>query len=141
MANPMGTSECPPDTGPTMTAMVSGIIADAHALMRQELQLARVEIKQELTKARDAVISIGAGAGAMVWATVLLTLMTVFFINWVTNEAVPLWGCFGIVGGIMLVAGASLLFFGKSRAESINLVPPKTAETMQENVQWLKNPR
>jgi len=127
--------------GPSMTSMVSGIIADAQVLMRQELQLAKVEVKQELTKARDAAISFSAGAGSMVWATVLLTLGLVHFINWVTDGAVPLWGCFGIVGGCMLAAGVTLFFIGKNRVENINLVPPQTAETLQENVQWLKNPK
>jgi Putative Actinobacterial Holin-X, holin superfamily III len=51
------------------------------------------------------------------------------------------WGCFAIVGGCGLAAAIILFLFGKSRAESIHLVPPQTAETMQENVQWLKNPR
>jgi uncharacterized membrane protein YqjE len=142
MVNQLDTPELHPEAnGPSMTALVSGIIADTQKLMRHELELARVEIKQELTKTRDAALSLAAGAGAMVWATVLLTLMIVFFINWATDGAVPLWGCFGIVGGLMLATGAILFFIGKSRAESINLVPPQTAETMQENVQWLKNPR
>jgi hypothetical protein len=142
MANELETPTCPPDaSGPTMTALVSGIIADTQTLMRHELELARVEIKQELTKTRDAAISLAAGAGAMVWATVLLTLMIVFLINWATDGAVPLWGCFGIVGGLTLATAAILLFIGKSRAESIHLVPPQTAETLKENVQWLKNPR
>lgn len=141
MAEQLGTPDSTITSGPTMTALVSGIIADAQALMRQELKLAKVEIKQELVKTRDAAISFGAGAGALVWATVLLTLMVVFLINWATNGAIPLWGCFGIVGGVMLAIGVTLLFIGKSRVESINLVPPQTAETLQENVQWIKNPR
>jgi len=124
-----------------MTALVSGIIADTHTLVRQELQLARVEIKQELIKTRDAALSFAVGAGAMVWSAILLTLMLVFLINGATNGAIPLWGCFGIVGGLTLVTGATLLFIGKSRAESINLVPPQTAESLQENMQWLKNPK
>jgi len=128
-------------TGPSMTALVSGIVADAQVLMRQELQLAKVEMKQELTKARDMAISFAAGAGIAVWSVILLSFAVVFFLNWITNGAIPVWGCFAIVGGAMLAAAIILLLFGKSRAESINLVPPQTAETMQENVQWLKNPR
>ena len=140
MANQLDTPDTVPN-GPTMTSLVSGIIADTQTLMRHELELAKVEIKQELTKTRDAAISFAAGAGAMVWSTVLLTLMVVFLINWATDGAVPLWGCFGIVGGLTLATGAILLFIGKSRVESINLVPPQTAETLQENMKWLKNPR
>jgi len=118
---------------------MSGIIADTHTLMRHELELAKVEFKRELTKTRDAAISFAVGGGAIAWSAVLLTFMVVYLINWATNGAVPLWGCFGIVGGLMLVAGVTLFFIGKSRAESINLVPPQTAETLQENMQWIKN--
>jgi len=134
MADQVGAS---PSTEPSMTALVSGIVADAQVLMRQELQLAKVEIKQELAKTRDAAIGFAAGAGFTVWGTVLLTLMVVHLLNWATS--IPLWGCFGIVGGLSFIAGAALIFFGKSRAESINLIPPQTAATMQENVQWIKN--
>jgi len=142
MANQLETpdlhADAPPN-GTSVTALMSGIIADTHTLMRHELELAKVEVKRELIKTRDAAISFAVGGGAIAWSAVLLTFMVVYLINWATNGAVPLWGCFGIVGGLMLVAGATLLFIGKSRAESINLVPPQTAETLQENMQWIKN--
>lgn len=131
----------PAGNGPTMTSLVSGIIADTQTLVRHELELAKVEMKQELAKTRDAALSFAAGGSAVVWSAVLLSLMVVFLINWATDGAVPLWGCFGIVGGLLLAAGAILLFIGKSRVESINIVPPQTAETLQENLQWIKNPR
>jgi hypothetical protein len=144
MAEQPGMSEVRPSdtaTSPSMTTLVSGIVSDAQVLMRQELELARVEIRQELAKTRDAAISFGAGAGIALWSVILLSFALVYFITWITNGVIPVWGSFAIVGGAMLATAIILFLFGKSRAESINLVPPQTAATMQENVQWLKNPR
>jgi hypothetical protein len=144
MAEQSGTSEFrPSDTAaaPSMTGLVSGIVADAQALMRQELALARVEFKQEMAKTRDAAIWIGVGAGVAAYSVIMLSFALVFFLNWITDGVLHLWGCFAIVGGCGLVAAIILFVFGKHRAEDIHLVPPQTAETLQENVQWHKNPR
>jgi uncharacterized membrane protein YqjE len=126
---------------PTVSALVTGIVADAQTLMREELQLARVEIKQELKKTRDAAISFGAGAALALASVAFLTLAVVFLITWATNGFIPLWGSFAIVGGACLISAVALFLVGKSRAEEVHLVPPQTAETLQENVQWIQKRR
>jgi hypothetical protein len=120
---------------PRLADLVGGIIADAQRLIRQEVQLAQVEIKQELNKTKNAAISFGAGAGLMVWSTVLLTLAAVFLVG----EFVPLWVSFAIFGGIAFMAGVIVLYVAKTRAEDIHVVPPQTVETLQENLQWIRN--
>jgi hypothetical protein len=120
---------------PRLADLVGGIIADAQRLIRQEVQLARVEIKQELNKTKNAAISFGAGAGLMVWSTALLTLAAVFLVG----QFIPLWASFLIFGGVAFVAGAIVLQVARTRAEDIHLVPPQTAETLQENLQWIRN--
>ena len=46
---------------------------------------------------------------------------------------------YAIVGGAMALIGGILVAAGKAKANEISVVPPQTAETMRENVQWLKN--
>ena len=125
------------DAQPSMTALVSGIVSDAQQLIRQELALAKSEMREEWCKTKSAAVSFGAAAGVGVLAVVLLSFMLVHLLNWLTD--VPLWGCFAIVGGLFAVVAVILFFTGKNKAEQISVVPRQTMETMRENVQWLKN--
>jgi hypothetical protein len=141
MADQVETHETQAESGngQTMTALVTGIIADTQALIRQEMQLAKVEMKQELGKTRDAALSFAIGAGFLVLGFVLLSLAVIILLPWITNGAIPLWGSFAIFGGVLFLIGAILLYIAYSRATTIHLVPQQTAQTLQENVQWIKN--
>jgi hypothetical protein len=123
---------------PSMASLVGGIITDAQRLVRQEVALARREMQVELDKAKVASISLAAGAGLSMFGAIFLGLMVVFLLHEVGGLAV--WASFLIVGGVVAVAGAVLLYAGIQEVSTISLVPPQTAETLQENVQWLQNP-
>ena len=45
------------ESPPSLTALVGGIVNDLQQLIRQELQLARTEVKQEVDKVRTAAVS------------------------------------------------------------------------------------
>lgn len=124
-------------TEPSMAALVGGIVQDAQNLIKQEVALARSEIGNELKKTKEAAISLGIGIGVAALGALLLIFMLVFLLN---EEAdLKVWHSFGIVGGLLFILGAGLFFLGRARASEIHLVPPQTAQTMKENVQWLKN--
>jgi len=133
------------ETQPSLTALVAGIINDVQQLIRQELALAKSEAKQEWDKTKTAAVSFGSAAVIGVLGVIHVSLMLVFLLKWVTLPAdqpehgLPLWVCFGIIGGLFLIVGAILFVAGKNKAEQIHVVPPQTAETMKENVQWIKN--
>jgi hypothetical protein len=127
------------DSPPSITSLLGGIVDDVRTLVRQEIALARRELRQEWDKAKAAFGSIAVGAAMLAFSGLLGVFMLVHFLHWVTGEALPLWGCYGIIGGSVALIGASLLFFGAHKAADIHVVPPRTAETMKENVQWIKN--
>jgi O-antigen/teichoic acid export membrane protein len=129
----------PGSSEPSLSSLVGGIINDVQVLMKQEVALARKELAEELQKAKQAAISLGIGIGIASVGGLLLILMLVFLLNWAA-PAIPLWACFGIVGGVFVLAGVGLLALAKKKAESIHVVPERTAETMKENLQWIKNP-
>ena len=52
--------------------------------------------------------------------------------------ALPLWACYGIVGGLLAAGGIGLLVLGTQTLAQLHLVPQDTVETMKENVEWLK---
>jgi hypothetical protein len=120
-----------------MAALVGGVISDLQLLIKQELALARREMVDEARKTKDAALSLGVGIGIAALSGLLLTLMVVHLLNWAV-PSLPLWGCYGIVAAVLAAAGAVLWLHGKSKAHEIQLVPPQTAETMKENLQWIK---
>jgi hypothetical protein len=127
------------DSPPSMTSLLAGIVEDIQNLVRQEISLARQEMRQEWEKTKTAIGSMAIGAGMLAFSSILLVFMLVYLLNWLTSDRIPLWGCFGIIGGVIAAVGVCLLLFGKQRASEIHVVPPRTAETLKENVQWIKN--
>jgi hypothetical protein len=132
MADPSGT-----ESAPSLTALVGGIVNDLQQLIRQELQLARTEVKQEVDKAKAAAVSLAAGAGMACVAGLMLCHMVVYILHEVAE--LPVWGSYGIVGGALAVFSGLLLAIGRAKASDVQVIPPKTAETMKENVQWIQN--
>jgi predicted PurR-regulated permease PerM len=125
------------ETQPSSTALLSGIVDDAQRLLRQEVQLAKQEFKQEWQKTKSAAVSFLAGTAALVLATVFLLFMVVYLLAYYTP--IPMWGCYGIVGGVLAVIAITLLMFGKQEAGQIQLLPPQTVATLKENAQWIQN--
>jgi protein-S-isoprenylcysteine O-methyltransferase Ste14 len=122
-----------------MASLVGGIISDAERLVRQEIALARREMQVELDKAKAASAALALGAGVAMVGAVFLGLMVVFLLH--ELGGLPLWASFLIVGGVLALVGAIVLYAGAQQARAISIVPPQTAETLQENVQWLRNPK
>lgn len=122
---------------PSVAALVSGIVNDAKSLLLQEFTIAKLEMQDELRKTKSAAISLGIGIGIAAVGGLLLILMGVHLLAHLTE--IPLWGCYGIVGGILLVIGIIFLATGKQTAEKIEVIPPKTVETLKENAQWIKD--
>lgn len=129
---------------PSMTSLMSGIIDDAQRLIRQEVALARQEVKEDVNKAITAAVSFGIGAVVSVVGTWMVCLMLVYLLYWLsggdrTGAAIPLWGCYGIVALVFICIGVALFYVAKSKASQIDVIPRQTVETMKENVQWIKN--
>ncbi|HZS12620.1 MAG TPA: phage holin family protein, partial [Nitrospirales bacterium] len=101
-----------------------------------EMQLARHEILTEVAKARAAAagIALAIGIGAVGALMLILT-----FVHGLHALGLPMWASYGLVAAVLL--GAAGFFFGRARraAHNIHLVPTKTAQTVKENVTWLKD--
>jgi hypothetical protein len=125
------------DSTPSVATLVGGILSDLQTLIRQELQLARREVQQEVEKAKYGIAMLAAGVALLAPAAISLLFMLDYLLKEYTT--IPMWGCFGIVGGAFLLLGGLLIAAGFAKVRHVHLVPPQTAETMRENVQWIKN--
>jgi len=104
--------------------------------MRQELALAKHEIRGEIRKATGASIALGVGAGLAALGGLLFIIAVVHLLHAVTE--LPLWACYGIVASLCAVVGFIMLYLGKKQMSQIEIVPQQTVETMKENVKWMK---
>ncbi len=125
----------------SLTGLVTGIVNDAQELVKQQFALFKHEVKEDLHKTLQAAIALGIGVGVALVGALSLWLMIVFLLNWAFNPPVPLWGWFGIVGFLFLVAGALIFYAGKAKLESFNPLPDQSAEALRENVQWITRPK
>ena len=117
-------------------SLIEELIGDIKNLITQEIRLAKHEVQYELGKVKTAAVSIGAGIGVAVVGGLLLILMLVHLLQALTE--LPLWACYGIVGGLSLAVGVGLLVKGKNMVADIHIVPPKTVQSIKENVTWIK---
>jgi phage-related tail protein len=119
-------------TQETITALVGEIRDDTRKLIQQEAELLRQELKGQARKAGTVALTVGAGAGLTAAGSLLGVLMVARLLQRVTG--LPLWACYGLVGGGLGAAGLSLLTAGASEASGLKLIPRQTAETLREDV-------
>lgn len=123
---------------PSVTELVSGIMADAQKLFEQQVEMLTHEIKEDFGKTRDAGLMLGLGAGVGLVGAMLLAVMLVMLTQWALPDW-PLWACYGIWGAVISIIGASLAFMGKSKLDGFNPLKDETAQSVKENVAWLTN--
>ncbi|MET0425146.1 MAG: phage holin family protein [Actinoplanes sp.] len=117
-------------------ALIGNISDDLSTLFRQEVELAKVELKQEAAKAGKAGGMLGGAAFAGYLAVVLLSFAIVFGLS---NVMDPGWAAL-IVAVVWLIVGAVLYTNGRKQLKTVDPMPRRTVDTIKEDAQWLKNP-
>lgn len=117
--------------------LLSGLASDTSLLVKQEIELAKVEVS---AKAKQA----GKGAGMLAGAGVvgLLALMTLTaFLVIVLDAFLELWLAALLVLVLWTAVAAVLALSGKKQLqEAAPPVPEQTTQTLKEDVQWAKHP-
>jgi uncharacterized membrane protein len=98
----------------SIISLVRGIINDARELVFAQYEYRKYQTLQQAAKVKTIAIWLGAGVVLAAAGGLLIILMVVHLLDALTD--VPLWGCYGIVGIILLAIGAILLYSGKRRA-------------------------
>lgn len=121
--------------GQSVGTLVAGVTSDLSTLMRQELELAKTELRQEVTKTGKAAGMFG-GAGFAGWMVGLFVSMALM---WALGAAMPLGWAALIVAVIWALVGAVLFMQGRQKMRAVHPVPEQTVQTLKEDVQWAKN--
>jgi hypothetical protein len=124
----------------SVSALVQGVIDDARNLLNQQIALLRHEVKSDLQKTKEAARNLALGTGISLVAALSVWLMLVHLLHWAAPD-VPLWGWYGVVGGLCAIVGGALLFLGREKLRVFNPLPDQSAQALKETIQWKTNPR
>ena len=114
--------------------MIGHVAQDLSLLMRQEIELAKAEIKQEVSKTGKAAGLLG-GAGFAGYMVLLFASIAAWW--GLANVMDQGWAAL-IVTAIWAIIGAVLFTVGRARMKQVNPKPEQTVETVKELPDTLK---
>ena len=120
--------------GESLGDLFTRLTEDLSRLVRDEVELAKVEINHTVENVKTAGVSIGVAGVLGLMAFVMLS----FDAAWGLAEVVPTGVAFLIVGGAYGLVALALLALGRQRLKTAKPVPEQTVETLKEDVAWAK---
>lgn len=113
--------------GLSTAQMVSDLAADVRTLVRQEIALARAEIREELSKLVIAALIGGVAAASLaaggLWLLLAATRAVAAMFGW------PLGAAYAVLGLALAIGGAIFAVVARSQLRAIKLLP-RTRETL-----------
>lgn len=128
-----------PSAEPTLGDLLSQLTTETTALVKQEVRLAKVEAREEITEAGKGV---GAAiSGGAVAYTGLIAL--VIGLGWglgllIGDDLELVWLGIVIVGALVAAIGAVLLTKGIDQLKTLSTPLDTTTQTLKEDKQWIK---
>jgi uncharacterized membrane protein YqjE len=123
-----------PGTDPSLGELFGTLTSDLGELVRSEMELARVEIREEAAKAGRAAGLLAAG-GLIAYLGLGLLAMAA---AWGLAEVVDAGWAFLIVGLVVAAIGAVVVIKGRDRLREVRPVPDETVETLKEDARWAR---
>ena len=120
----------------SIAALATGLVEYLRRLVSQEVRLAQHEMQSELGKAARGLLH---GALAIMLTVVAIGLFLVMLVHLVhASTGIALWASYGLVA--VVTAAISGLFLYKMFAVgvSLRLWPFRTAHSIKEDIQWIK---
>ncbi len=108
---------------------------ETSTLVRQEVELARVELSQKISRVCKDAVSLAVG-GALAYAGLLAIVAAV--ILGLGEAGLPWWLSALLVGVVIGGIGYLLVDRARSAIKEADLAPRRTAETLKENREWAK---
>jgi len=124
----------PKDPDKSLGELFGELSGEFSELLQTQVELAKVELREEASKAGKTAGMFGAAGGAAYFAVLLLSFALAWGLANVMNEG---WAFF-IVGALYAIAAAFLYSRARTRAKELDLVPKQTVASFKEDVQWAR---
>jgi MFS family permease len=108
---------------------------DLRALIREEVALARVEMREQAGRARAAAMSFGIAAAALIFGLAFLLIAAATAIADLLEW--PVWGGFLLIAAVLSLIGLVTLSSGRRQIAKVHAVPEETVSTLKENSEWI----
>jgi len=128
MANPDFVQE-------STVSLIRGILNDLRTLIREEIALARVEMREQAGRARAAALSFGIAAAALAFGGIFLLVAIALGIA--TLLGWPAWTGFLIMALLLGIGGYVTLSSGRKQLARVHAMPEETVTTLKENSEWI----
>jgi uncharacterized membrane protein YqjE len=116
--------------------LISRMTSDVSKLVGTQIELAKLEIKDEVAKAGKGAGMVGGGGVAAFLAVLLLSFAIAY---WLADAFDDNYGLgFFIVGLVYAVVAAVLVLKGKQKINEATPVAEQTIETIKEDVAWAR---
>ena len=119
----------------SLSELLSDVTTEVATLFRKEVELAKAETTEQVSRAAKA----GGMLGAAAVIGFLDLILFSFAAAWALSEVVPEGVAFLIVGIVFAIVAAVLATAGKKRLANVNPVPKQTVQTLKADVQVAKD--
>ncbi len=127
----------PPEDAKSLGQFASELSSELGTLLRKEVELAVIELRDEVKQAAKAGGMLGGGALTGYFSL----LFASFALAWLLDSKLPRPLAFGLVALLHGMGAATLLERARQEIEQVDPVPKQTIETLKENVEWAKAQR
>ncbi len=120
----------------SVSVVLQDILRNLQEMVRSEVRLAKVEIRDEARRAVSSVTWLAAGVvGALsAWIFLLWTLA------YLLAARMSMWAATLLVAVVMAGVASVLIIGGMRRLRRIQPIPERTAQSVKENLEWMKQP-
>lgn len=118
----------------SLGSLFSRMTGDVSTLVRKELELAKVEIKEEAKAAGKASGKLGVAALTGYLSVLFASLAVAFLLD----QLMPTSLAFAIVAILYGIAALVMARSGRRQLKTVNPRPEETVETLREDVEWAK---
>ncbi|MBM9461640.1 phage holin family protein [Nocardioides sp. zg-536] len=121
--------------GRSLGDLVGDIANDLTTLVRQEIELAKTEIKAEASKAGKGVGLFGGAGVAGHLALIFLSFALLFLLDTWMHAA---WAAL-IVGALWVIAAGVMALTGRKELKAVNPKLETTQKTLKEDAEWARD--
>ena len=118
----------------TFAAVVHDILHDIQEIVRSEMRLAKVEIRDDAIEAGSFALWIIAGAVAALGSSMFLLWTAVYALALFMS----IWAATLVVAVALGGLASVLLVLGRRRFKRLRPIPERTVATLKENLEWMK---
>jgi uncharacterized membrane protein YqjE len=118
----------------SLADVVQDILRNLQDMVRSEIRLAKVEMREEAGRAVSSGVWVAVGTVGAVSAWMFLLWTVVYALA----TEMPMWTATLIVAVVMAIAAALLIVGGIRRAKRIQPIPERTVESVKESLEWMK---